>query len=273
MMDYLNRNLAPFPESVWSQIDDAAVKAARDRLTGRRFLEIEGPFGTGLTTIEVGNDDYCRQPGPDEAGAILGRALPVPMLRRSFRLSIRRIAAHVENGQPLDLAPARDAAEAVADREEEFIYRGQPDFHMPGLLTVGGRKHVPGSDWSSPDGALKDVLAAATELDNNGYRGPFALVLSPARYNNLFQLFPGTDVIGLEHLRRLCTAGIYKTAIEGGVLIDTSVGVLVQGQDFRAGYIGHDGVHYQFYISESIVLRIDSPEAVCTIGATEKREK
>ncbi len=71
-------------------------------------------------------------------------------------------------------------------------------------------------------------------------------------------------MIGLDHLRRLCTAGIYKTAIEGGVLIDTGVGVLVQGQDFRAGYIGHDGVHYQFYISESIVLRIDSPEAVCT---------
>lgn len=269
-MDYLNRNLAPFPESVWDAIDAEAVKSARDRLTGRRFLEIEGPFGTGLTTIEVGNDDYCRQPGPDEAGAILGRALPVPMLRKSFRLSIRRIAAHVENGQPLDLAPARDAAEAVADREEEFIYTGQPDFNMPGLLTVEGRKQIPGSDWSSPDGALKDVLAAATLLDESGFRGPFALVLSPARYNNLFQLFPGSDVIGLEHLRRLCTAGIYKTAIDGGALIDTSVGVLVQGQDFRAGYIGHDGVHYQFYISESIVLRIDSPEAVCTIGVPDK---
>jgi len=271
-MDYFNRNLAPFPAAVWDVIDAEAVKAARDRLTGRRFLEIEGPFGTGLTTIEVGNDDYCRQPGPDEAGAILGRALPVPMLRKTFRLSIRRIAAHVENGQPLDLAPARDAAEAVADREEEFIYTGQPDFNMPGILTVEGRKHVSGSDWGSPEGALKDVLAAATLLDESGYRGPFALVLSPARYNNLFQLFPGTDVIGLEHLRRLCTAGIYKTAIEGGVLIDTSVGVLVQGQDFRAGYIGHDGVHYQFYISESIVLRIDSPEAVCTIGMPAARE-
>jgi uncharacterized linocin/CFP29 family protein len=269
-MDYLNRNLAPFPQSVWDAIDAEAVKSARDRLTGRRFLDIEGPFGTGLTTIEVGNDDYCRQPGPDEAGAIIGRALPVPMLRKTFRLSIRRVAAHVENGQPLDLAPARDAAEAVADREEEFIYTGQPDFNMPGLLTVEGRNHVAGSDWSSPDGALKDVLAAATLLDESGYRGPFALVLSPARYNNLFQLFPGTDVIGLEHLRRLCTAGIYKTTIAGGVLIDTGVGVLVQGQDFRAGYIGHDGVHYQFYISESIVLRIDSPKAVCTIGAPER---
>ena len=101
------------------------------------------------------------------------------------------------------------------------------------------------------------MLAAATLLDDGGYRGPYALALAPALYNNLFRLFPGSDVIGLEHLRRLCTAGIYKTAIEGGVLVDTSVGVLVHGQDFRAGYIGQDGVHYHLYVSESIVLRID----------------
>lgn len=266
-MDYLNRGLAPLPASVWDAIDGRAIKAARERLTGRRFLDIEGPFGAGLTTIEVGNDDYCRQPGPDEAGAILGRALPVPMLRKSFRLSIRRVAAHVENGQPLDLSPAEDAAEAVADREEEFIYKGQVDFGIPGLLTVDGRHQIAGSDWSSPDGALKDVLAAATTLDDAGFRGPYALVLAPAYYNDLFHLYPGTDVIGLEHLRRLCTAGIYKTAIEGGALIDASVGVLVQGQDFHAGYVGHDGVHYQLYISESIVVRIDKPRAICAIGA------
>ena len=42
------------------------------------------------------------------------------MIRKSFRISIRRVAAHVQNGQPLDLSPAQDAAEAVADREEEM---------------------------------------------------------------------------------------------------------------------------------------------------------
>ncbi len=125
-MDSLNRGQAPFPAEVWKMIDDAAVGAARDRLTARRFLDLEGPFGVGLTAIEVGNDDYCRQPGPEEAGAVMGRAIPLPMLRKSFRLSLRRLAAHVQNGQPLDLNPAQEAAEAVADREEEMIYSGQP---------------------------------------------------------------------------------------------------------------------------------------------------
>lgn len=44
--------------------------------------------------------------------------------------------------------------------------------------------------------------------------------------------------------------------------------MLIQGQDFHTGYVGHDGVHYQLYVNESIVLRIDEPAAVCTIGAT-----
>ena len=266
-MDTLNRGHAPFPAHIWEMIDEAAAKGARDRLTGRRFLDLEGPFGLGLTVIEIGNDDYCRQPGPDEAGQILGHAMQVPMIRKSFRLSIRRVAAHLDNGQPLDLSPAQDAAEAVADREEELIYTGQPAFGVYGLLNIEGRQQVEGSDWSAPDGALRDVLAAATRLDEQGFRGPYALVLAPALYNNLFRLFPGTDVIGLEHLRRLCTAGIYKAAIEGGVLVDTRVGVLVLGQDFSAGYSSQDGVHYHFYISESIVLRIDEPRAICVISA------
>ena len=115
---------------------------------------------------------------------------------------------------------------------------------------------------------MQDVLAAATTLDNSGMRGPYALALAPMLYNNLFRLFPGTDVTGVEHLRRLCTAGIYKAPIDGGVLVDTRVGTLVLGQDIQTGYSSQDGVHYHLFVSESIVLRIDDPEAICVINTT-----
>ena len=126
---------------------------------------------------------------------------------------------------------------------------------------------MPGSDWSAPERALQDVLAAATKLDKSGYRGPYALALASALYNNLFRLCPGTDVLALEHLRRLCTAGIYKAAIDGGVLVDTRVGTLILGRDLQAGYSSQDGVHNHLYVSESIVLRIDEPRAICAIGS------
>jgi uncharacterized linocin/CFP29 family protein len=266
-MDYLNRQKAQLPESIWRAIEETAVAAARERLTGRRFLDLDGPFGLGLTAIETGNDDYCRQPAEGEAGAVMGRALSVPMLRKSFRMSLRRVAAHLDNGQPLDLTPAEDAAEAVADREEEFIYTGQPAFQLPGLLTHEDRRQVEGGDWSVIDRALADVLAAVTALDDSGHRGPYALALAPPLFNGLFRLYPGTDVLQVEHLRRLCTRGIYKAPITGAVLVDPRVGKLVLGQDLRAGYASEDGVHYHLYLAESIVLRIDDPAAICTISA------
>ena len=178
-MDYLNRQAAPFADDIWKLIDEAAISAARDVLTGRRFLEVEGPYGVGLTSVEVGNDDYCRQPGPDEAGAVLGRAISIPMLRKGFQLSIRRIAAYREMDQPLNLTPVQTAAEAVAAREEEFIYTGQKNFGLPGLLTAEGRNEHTGGDWSNIDQALEDVLAAVNTLDAKGFRGPYALALSP----------------------------------------------------------------------------------------------
>jgi uncharacterized linocin/CFP29 family protein len=264
-MDYLNRQLAPFGGEIWTRIDAAAVKAARDVLTGRRFLEVDGPYGVGLTAVEVGNDDYCRQPSPEEAGAVMGRAISIPMLRKDLRLSIRRVAGYGDMGQPLNLTPVEEAAEAVARREEEFVYYGQADLRLQGLLTAEGRAHHAGGDWANIDQALDDVLAAVNALDAHGFRGPYALALSPTLYNGLFRRYAGTDMLQLEHLRRLCQRGVYKAAIEGGVLVDPRVGTLIIGQDLMAGYIGQDGVHYQLYVSESVVLRLDEPRAVCTI--------
>lgn len=265
-MDYLHRHAAPFGDDVWQRIDDAAIRAARDVLTGRRFLEVEGPYGVGLTSVEVGNDDYCRQPGPEEAGAVMGRAVSVPMLRKDFRLSIRRVAAFRDMGQLLNLAPVEGAAEAVAAREEEFIYYGQSAFQLPGLLTAEGRQQHEGGDWSDLDRALEDVLAAVNALDAQGFRGPYALVLAHSLYNGLFRRYAGTSMLQLEHLRRLCQHGVYKAPIEGGVLVDPRVGRLVIGQDLMAGYASQDGVHYHLYVSESLVLMLEAPSAICTIA-------
>ena len=43
-----------------SKMEEAAVSAARDILSGRRIIDVDGPYGLGLTALEVGNDDLCR---------------------------------------------------------------------------------------------------------------------------------------------------------------------------------------------------------------------
>jgi uncharacterized linocin/CFP29 family protein len=247
------------------QIEAAAVSAARDVISGRRIVDVEGPYGLGLTTLEVGNDDKCREPGPDEASAVVSRALSLPMIYRRFAISKRRIAAFQELGQPLNLKAAEDAAQAVASREEEFVYRGQADFRISGLLTAEGRKSIKGRNWDSVDEVLADVIESVNLLDESGYRGPYGLALAPALYNNLFRRYPGSDLLQIEHLKRLCTRGIVKADIEGGVLVSRDVGSIVLGQDLQISHLSTDAAHEHFSVSESLVLKIEAPDAICVI--------
>lgn len=265
MMSYLNRETAGLPEAVWEHIDASALDAASDVLTGRRFLDLDGPYGLGLTSLEAGPETTAED-GSDELATTIGsRALPVPLLQRSFSLSRRRIEGHLDLGLPLDLRAAEDAAEAVARREEQVIYNGVPELGLEGLLTASGRATSPCGDWSQVEQALDDVLNAVNQLDANGFGGPYALALSPARYNALFRRYQCGDMLQVDHLRRLCEAGVYKAAIDGAVLVDPRVGELKIGQDLRVGFAASDGIHLKLFISESLVFLLDDPTAICTL--------
>ena len=265
-MNYLNRASAPLSASLWNTLDQEAVKVASELLTARRFLEVEGPYGVGLTTLEVGHDEHCRTPAEGEAAAIGSRAIAVPMLRKLFKLSIRRIVGHEEMAQPLGLTPVGDAAEAVARREEDLIYHGQPNFNLPGLLNVPGSHKVDASSWEDLEATLQAVLKAVNVLDDSRCPGPYALVLAPQLYNGLFRRYSGTDMLQVEHLARLCKKGVFKAPIESGVLVDASrVGRLVIGQDLMAGYVSQDGLYCDMSLSESIALVVDEPRAICVL--------
>lgn len=259
------KNSEAVTPALLKQIEEAAVSAACDVISGRRIIDVEGPYGIGLTTVEVGNDDQCREAGPDEAGAVVSHALSVPMIYRGFAISKRRIAAFREMKQPLNLKTVEDAAQAVAAREEEFIYRGQPEFNLSGLLTAPGRQSIKGGNWDNVDEVLNDVITAVNVLDGRGYRGPYGLALAPELYNNLFRRYPGSDLLQIEHLKRLCTRGIVKADIEGGVLVAKDVGSIVLGQDLQISYLSTNAAHEHFSLSESLILKIEAADAICVI--------
>ena len=267
MIEHLNRAAAPFSDELWQRIDAIAVEAARDRLTGRRFLPVKGPYGVGFTAMEVGPDDYVRPHSADEAGVVAGRALPVAMLHQSFQLSIRRVVAHESGGQPFDLNAVEDAADAVARREEELIYQGLKEVGQAGLLAGPGVLKQDGGDWGDLDQVIGDVLAAITRLDQAGFPGPYALVLAPALYNGLFRRYAHTEMLQVQHLGRICQRGLYKAAVKGAAVIDPRAATLLLGSDLRAGYVGQDGVHHQLYLRESLLLQVNDADAVCVIGA------
>jgi uncharacterized linocin/CFP29 family protein len=234
-------------------------------LTARRFLEVDGPFGVGLTSLEVGDESVIDSGDGDMAGTVGSHSLSVPMLQQIFRLSIRRVQGHLQLGLPLDLRPAEDAAEAVARREEHVIYHGIPELGLSGLMTVDGRGRVGLGDWSEVEQALHDVLAGVERLDAAGFCGPYVLALSPSRYNSLFRRYQGSDMLQLDHLTRLCAGGVLKAPVQGGVVLDPRAGEIKVGQDMQVGYSANDGIHLKLFVSESLALLLDEPAAVCTL--------
>jgi uncharacterized linocin/CFP29 family protein len=259
-------SVAPFGAELWKAIEEAAISTARDVLSARRILNVEGPHGLGLTALETGREESFPSQSEHGATALVSRLLPVPFISQPFVLSTRLVAATTDMHQPLNMRPVEDAAQAVAVREEEFLYNGQSDLQLPGLLTVNGRNTHHGGDWSSLDRVLDDLITAVNILDDKGYRGPYGLALAPALYNNLFRHYPGTDFLQIQHIERLCTRGIVKAAIAGGVLVAPDVGPIVLGQDLEVAYISPAPAHYNFAVSESLALRIEAPDAICTIA-------
>jgi hypothetical protein len=56
-----------------------------------------------------------------------------------------------------------------------------------------------------------------------------------------------------------------KADIEGGVLVAQDVGSIVVGQDLQVTHLSSEAAHEQFAVSESLVLKIEAPDAICTI--------
>lgn len=259
---YLAREDAPFGDDVWDLLDDAMVEAAKSRLTGRRLLPIEGPYGLGLKTVSLKDAET-------ETGLIASEVLPVHMIRRPFDLGVRDLADYEREGISLDTGPVRKAAVACAHQEDDLIFNGVPG--EPGLLTVEGANEVELSTWDEVGEAAEDIIDAVTALDDVGFHGPYALALTPARYNRLFRLYPRGKQTELEHVSTMVTGGILKAPVleSGGVLLESGrqrVSVIL-GQDMTVGFIGPAGDRMEFFILESLVLRILQPQAICVLSA------
>ncbi|MEW5944458.1 MAG: encapsulin, partial [Pseudomonadota bacterium] len=69
----MNTANLPFDPAILARMEEAAVAEARETLTARRFLPVEGPFGVGYTAVPLGNDDQ-RQHAPHGATTVISRA-------------------------------------------------------------------------------------------------------------------------------------------------------------------------------------------------------
>ena len=70
LMHAHNRTSSGIPDELWDRIDNTAIEAAKRLLTARRFMGGDGPFGVGLTSLELG-DEACLDGGDGDLASIV----------------------------------------------------------------------------------------------------------------------------------------------------------------------------------------------------------
>jgi uncharacterized linocin/CFP29 family protein len=267
--ELLNRGDAPFSDKVWAAIDAAVVGAAKSQLGARRVLPVQGPYGLGLKSLPVRDEPAAAELTPDSAVMVATAPPPVVSIASGFRLAARDIAAFEEQGMALDLGEAARAAISVAIQEDALLFNGMKDAGVDGLLTAKGVHSAKLKEWTQTGTAATDIIEAVTKLDTAGFHGPYALALSPDRYNLLLRRYPQGAGTELEHLRLIATEGIAKAAAirSGGVLLASGVqySSIVLGQDLMAGFVGPVGRDYELTVSESLALRLLVPASVVVL--------
>jgi len=196
-------------------------------------------------------------------------ALPLVGIQVGFSLAARDIAAYQSTRAPLDLGPAAAAALSCARQEDSLIFNGSKAVAVRGISSTNGTQSLKLSTWEKVGAAAEDVIKAATKLDDSGFHGPYALALSPARYNLLFRRYPQGSATEIEHLRVLLTGGIVKAPAipEGGLLLATGrqYATIVLGQDILTAFLGPSLGGYDFLVRETLTPRLIEPSAFCLL--------
>jgi uncharacterized linocin/CFP29 family protein len=257
-MEILGRENAPFSPRVWQQIDATVNAVKMSNCTARRFLEVDGPYGLGLTSMT--RDDQWLAPAaggatagawdvpralppapgedPDQMGRrgtflSFSRAEPVPLLASEFIIGMRSIEAFDDDCQPLDLARVTRAARDLALEEERLLYYGNATARLGGLLTAPNATPVrPRPPWREQQLLCALIDFAIQNLAGRGFSGPYALALSPRLYAMLHTLMAGTEVVLVDLLRELFAVGVFMVPVIQPAL--TGTGTPVSGEPLGA---------------------------------------
>jgi uncharacterized linocin/CFP29 family protein len=257
---YMARDDAPIEPETWKAMDAAVIETARSILVGRRMLHMEGPYGFGLKSVPLEDVQLAED-------VYASSSIPVAAIETSFMLGKRDLADYERDALPLNLDPLVDAAIRAATHEDSIILNGGPGLF--GLLNHKGINHQALSSWEELGAAPADVIKAVIDLDNAGFHGPYALALSPSRYDTLYRRHPIGAFSELEQIQTIATEGVFKAPVleKGGVVVNTGriYASIVLGQDMTISFIGPTKEYLEFAIIESLALIVRRAGAICAL--------
>jgi uncharacterized linocin/CFP29 family protein len=261
-MDILKRSISPVSAAAWEEIDEQAVKVLKSRLSGRKFVDVAGPFGWDHASVPTGRLDVSKAEGKGEVRWGVHLVQPLVESRVSFEMGVWELDNVARGAKDLDLDPLIEAAEKMASFEENAIYHG----FEPGCI-VGLAQSGEGQQISVSTENPRDIMAGLSEglvfFQKNSIEGPYTLVAGP----RLWQIL---DVFGEGYPLKKRVSSMFDGGVilapelEGGFLVSTRGGdfELTLGQDFSIGYESTVGDKVRLFMAESFTFRVIEPGAV-----------
>jgi len=268
-MNNLHRELAPVSDAAWASIEAEARRTFEQHIAGRRVVDVQGPGGPALASVDTGHLAEIEAPGGDAAGitAWLRSSQQLVQLRVPFTVS-RLDVDNVERGaQDSDWQPVKDAARQIAFAEDRAIFDGYPAAGITGVRPSSSNLvlALPAEVREYPT----VISQAVSALRLAGVSGPYSLLLSAAAYTMVSETsdhgYPIRD-----HLARVVDGEIiWAPALEGAFLLSARGGdyELRLGQDLSIGYLSHDSEYVQLYFQESLTFLAYTAEASVVLNA------
>ncbi len=260
MTDILRRSLAPITQEAWRQIDLQASRTLKGNLSGRGLVDLSGPHGWEMAAVNLGSVGISEPVN----GVSWGRreTLNLIEIRAPFSLDSSDMDNVSRGSKAADLKTLITTAQSVALLEESAIYNG---FAKAGITGIGeASTHTP--ILLQPDAVstfTESVEAGVLAIQKSGIEGPYALVLGTTPFAALRVGDPNAYPLR-ERIERMATGGVWwSPALEGGMLLSRRGGdfEMTIGQDLSIGYLSHDKLCVELYLTESFTFRVLEPAA------------
>lgn len=234
-MDMLKRSVSPISDEAWSEIDEQAKMVLKTRLSARKFVDVSGPHGWNHAVVSTGRLEVSPVERSGDVRWGVHIVQPLVETRVTFEMDLWELDNVIRGAKDLRLEPVIEAANKIAEFEENAVYNGFDPACIAGLSQAGSGQTV-----SLSASKAGDIMAGLSEAEmffnKNAIEGPFVLVAGPQLWQSIEVLGEGYPL--KKRVSSLADGGtIFSPYIDGGFLVSSRGGdlELTLGQDVSIG--------------------------------------
>ncbi|MDR2549177.1 MAG: bacteriocin family protein [Desulfobulbus sp.] len=260
-MDILRRELAPISQQGWSEIDAMARETLVANLSGRKFIDVDGPYGIGHSCVTLGRLSVPKEQKGGRVKYGIHQVLPLIEARVNFKLETWELDNIGRGAKDVQLDALVAACREIALFEEKTLFDGFKPGNIDGLHATVKNRTLPVK--LDMDMIVDAVAEGQTMMLKDGVEGPANLVVSASLWKFLARSAPGGTLrstlesqIGGQVVYSECVRDALLVSARGGDL------ELTVGQDFAIGYHSHTVSDIDLFVTESFTFRVIAPEAL-----------